>query len=270
MRITILMDNQTEIDRYFLGEPAVSYWIETEGKSFLFDTAYSGAYLENGAQLGIDATTAEAILLSHGHNDHTGGLPHLLEKIQGKRRMNLICHPHTLLPKRFQGGAIGCPLSLAEIEEKTILTQTAEPLWLTEKLVFLGEIPRRHPFEPAYAVGIIEVEGQERPDFVLDDTALAYVGEDGIYIITGCAHGGICNIISYAKEVTGCQQIQGILGGFHLFELDERSLATIDFLVQEQIPQLYPCHCTSFAVRSTLHQSAKVQEAAVGKILLWE
>ncbi|MBQ3616185.1 MAG: MBL fold metallo-hydrolase, partial [Anaerotignum sp.] len=79
MKLKILMDNHTEIDVYYLGEPAVSYWIETEGKHFLFDAAYSDAFLKNAKDMGIDVAKAEAVLLSHSHNDHTGGLKPLLE-----------------------------------------------------------------------------------------------------------------------------------------------------------------------------------------------
>lgn len=271
MRITVLMDNQTEIDRYFLGEPAVSYWIETQGKYFLFDTAYSAAYLNNGKMLGIDATTADAVILSHGHNDHTGGLPHLLApaKAQG-RKMNIICHPHAVLPKAVGGQDIGCPLSLEQLQEQCILTQSKEPIWLTDQLVFLGEIPRKLAFEPPYTVGMIEMDGVWRRDMVLDDTALAYVGKDGMYLITGCSHAGICNIISYAKEVTGCSDVAGVLGGFHLSALDERSQATIEFLAGEKIAALYPCHCTSFAVKAALHQRSNVKEIGVGHSLQWE
>lgn len=98
MKLTVLMDNHTEIDVYHLGEPAVSYWLEADGKRFLFDTGYSDAFLKNAKAMGIDLTTADAILLSHGHNDHTGGLPDLLA-LPFPKKPRLIAHPHALLPK---------------------------------------------------------------------------------------------------------------------------------------------------------------------------
>lgn len=58
MKLTVLMDNHTEIDVYHLGEPAVSYWLEADGKRFLFDTGYSDAFLKNAKAMGIDLTTA--------------------------------------------------------------------------------------------------------------------------------------------------------------------------------------------------------------------
>ncbi|HBF65496.1 MAG TPA: MBL fold metallo-hydrolase, partial [Clostridium sp.] len=87
--------------------------------------------------------------------------------------------------------------------------------WLTENLVFLGEIPRTLSFEEPYPIGVLEEEEGNQEDMILDDTALAYRTQEGIYIITGCSHGGICNIIEYAKKITGKEKVLGLLGGFH-------------------------------------------------------
>ena len=115
-----------------------------------------------------------------------------------------------------------------------------------------------------------EKDGEKQEDYIMDDTALAYVGENGLSIITGCSHAGICNIIEYAKKLTGVQKVQSVLGGFHLFDVDEREKATIAYLKEEKIPELYPCHCTSFAVRAALHAEAPVKEVAVGTELEWK
>lgn len=269
MKLNILMDNHTEIDVYYLGEPAVSYWLETEGKCFLFDAGYSDAFLKNARDMGIDVTKAEAILLSHSHNDHTGGLKPLLE-LDFEKKPQFIAHPDALLPHTFNGMDIGSPVSQGELAEKLELNLTKEPVWLTEKLVWLGEIPHTLDFEPAYAIGTVEKDGEKKDDYIVDDTALAYIGEKGLSIITGCSHAGICNIINYAKKITGVEKVQSVLGGFHLFDLDERTKATIAFLKEEKIPELYPCHCTSFAVRAALHAESPVTEVAVGTKLEWK
>ena len=119
MKLQILMDNNTEIDVYYLGEPAVSYWLETEGKAFLFDTGYSDAFLKNAAGMGIDLTKAEAILLSHSHIDHTGGLQPLFA-LDFTKKPILLAHPDALLPHDWNGMDIGSPLSQAELAEKTV------------------------------------------------------------------------------------------------------------------------------------------------------
>ena len=268
MRVTVLMDNHTEIDVYYLGEPAVSYWLETEGKCFLFDTGYSDAFLKNAADMGIDVTQAEAILLSHSHNDHTGGLKHLMERTFAKKA-RLVAHPDALLPHWHEGLELGCPVTQRALAEKFELCLGKEPVWLTERLVWLGEIPHTIDFEPAYAIGTVERAGKTEADFIADDTALAYVGELGLTVITGCSHAGICNILAYAKRVTGVGRIQSVLGGFHLFALEERAKETIAYLKKEGIAELYPCHCTSFAVRAALHQETPVREIAVGTQMEW-
>ena len=190
MKLNILMDNHTEIDVYYLGEPAVSYWIETEGKAFLFDAGYSDAFLKNAKDMGIDVTKAEAVLLSHSHNDHTGGLKPLLE-LDFAKKPQFIAHPDALLPHDWNGMDIGSPVSAVELSEKFELKLGKEPVWLTKKLVWLGEIPHTLDFEPAYAIGTVEKDGEKQEDYMIDDTALAYVGEKGLSIITGCSHAGI-------------------------------------------------------------------------------
>lgn len=268
MKLTILMDNHTEIDVYYLGEPAVSYWLETEDGCFLFDTGYSDAFLKNADKMGIDVRKAEAILLSHSHNDHTGGLAYLTQ-LDFPEKTPLLAHPDALLPHDWEGTEIGSPIGKEALAKKFALRQEKNPVWLTRNLVWLGEIPRVMSFEPEYTIGTVEKNGRKLPDRMMDDTALVYRGEQGLSIITGCSHAGICNIIAYAKAVTGETRVQSVLGGFHLFDMDARTEGTIAYLKQEGIPELYPCHCTSFAVRAALHQACPVKEVAVGTVLEW-
>ncbi|WP_313528241.1 MBL fold metallo-hydrolase [Anaerotignum sp.] len=269
MRVTVLMDNHTDIDVYYLGEPAVSYWIEAEGKSFLFDVGYSDAFLKNAKDMSIDVTKADGVIFSHGHNDHTGGLVSLMDFCRDVKPQ-MICHPHALIPRSLDGLAIGNPVDKKTLQQNFTLFETKEPFWLTDRLVFLGEIPREFAFEKPYPIGSLETKDGDKPDLILDDTALAYCGEEGIYIITGCSHAGICNIISYAKKILGKDKILGILGGFHLFDLDERTQETITYIANEQIRSLYPCHCTSFQVRASFNNRCPVNEVGVGLQLSWE
>ena len=101
-------------------------------------------------------------------------------------------------------------------------------------------------------------------DYVMDDTALVYKSEKGIYIITGCSHSGICNIVEYAKKVSEDNRVLGIIGGFHLFEVSEKVNKTIEYLAENNVKELYPCHCTSFAVKAEIHKTIPVKEVGVG------
>ena len=269
MQITVLMDNHTLIDVYHLGEPGASYWIEGDGASFLLDTGYSTAFLQNAAAMGIDLTAARGIVLSHGHDDHTGGLPGLLA-LPFPRKPLLVAHPDALLPKWEADAAIGLPMDPKALEDKVQLQLTREPLWLTEHLVFLGQIPTLHDFEARRPLGDTLRQGQREPDLLADDSALCWVGREGLYLITGCSHAGICSIIDYARAVTGRQRVLGVLGGFHLQEVDQRARDTVAFLAGQDIPALYPCHCTSFAVRAELYRRCPVGEVGVGSVLHWD
>ena len=124
-------------------------------------------------------------------------------------------------------------------------------------------------YEKRYAVGRAQRGVEIEDDFVMDDSAVAYETKDGIYIITGCSHSGICNIIDYAKKITGKNKVLGIIGGLHLFEDDERAKKTIDFICEENIGELYPCHCTSFKVKALLDRKITVHETGIGLVLEW-
>ena len=81
MKLTVLIDNNTYIDEYYIGEPALSYYIEDENERLLFDTGYSDAFIRNAQAMNIDLSAISTLILSHGHNDHTGGIKYLMNQI---------------------------------------------------------------------------------------------------------------------------------------------------------------------------------------------
>lgn len=268
MKIVVLTDNNTYIDNYLLGEPALSIYIEDGDKKILFDTGYSDVYLQNAAKLGIPLNNLDFVVISHGHNDHTGGLCYLPS--QNKQSCVLIGHENIFEAKRDQGLMVSSPITQEKLSEKVCIKLGKEPVRLTEKLWFLGEIPRNNNFENQTPVGEHLVNGQWVGDFVLDDSALVAIADDGINIITGCSHSGICNIIEYAKKITGITKVNVVLGGFHLFTDDSKqTLATIDYFSNNNIKELWPCHCTSFLARAAMHRNIPVHEVGSGLILNW-
>lgn len=92
MKLKVLVDNNTYIDEYYYGEPAVSYYIEDEDTSLLFDTGYSGLFLKNAHEFNIDVRTINSIVISHGHNDHTGGLKYYFQEYSNND-ISVIAHP---------------------------------------------------------------------------------------------------------------------------------------------------------------------------------
>ena len=101
----------------------------------------------------------------------------------------------------------------------------------------------------------------------MEDSALVYEHSDGLFIITGCSHAGICNIIEYAKQVCNDERILGVIGGFHLFEVNDQIVKTIDYLQENNIQYLYPAHCVSLDVKIEMAKQLKIREVGVGLVL---
>ncbi|MCQ4727372.1 MBL fold metallo-hydrolase [Anaerotignum faecicola] len=263
MKLKVLVDNNTYIDEYYLGEPGVSFYIETVGAKILFDTGYSDIFIKNAEKMGVDLNFVTHIVLSHGHLDHTNGLKYLLEKTDLKN-VEIICHPSCFNPKTKGALYIGAPMNEDEISAAAKYAPSKTPRFITPDCVFLGEIPRVNGFENKTPIGRKNEFGCWSDDYLLDDSALAFKTENGIFIVTGCSHSGICNIVSYAKEILGCDKIAGIIGGFHLLEDDVRLDSTIEYLKDLKADKLYPCHCVCLKAKAKMINSMKIEEVGVG------
>lgn len=264
MKLTVLVDNNTCIDQYYLGEPAVCYYIEDGDTCLLFDTGYSDIYIRNAEALGIDLSRVSTIAFSHGHNDHTQGLQYWpAENVP----VRIVAHPDTFKERMCGDLAIGSPLSENDLREHYKLTLSKTPLQISDHITFLGEIPASNNFECRKSFGIIQEKTSYQEDFVADDTALVYNNGDGLFIITGCSHSGICNIIEYAKQVCSENRVSGVIGGFHLFEVSEQLKQTIAYFKANKITELYPCHCVSFAAKAEIHKHIPIHEVGVGLVV---
>lgn len=268
MKLIVLVDNNTYVDQYYFGEPAVSYYIEDEDIKLLFDVRYSDVFIKNLHALGIQLESVSKIIISHGHDDHTRGLKYFFDQ-NYNNKISLIAHPEAFHAKVLDKLHIGSPFTTKELEKKCNLAFSSTPKLVSENIVFLGEIPQINNFERRVPIGKKNIDGELIDDFLLDDSALAYRSENGIFIITGCSHSGICNIVEYAKEICEDDRVLGIIGGFHLFELSEQLSETITYFKKNRIKELYPCHCTSFAVRAEIHKNLPVKEVGVGLELNW-
>lgn len=268
MKLTVLVDNNTLIDRYLYGEPGLSYYIEDEDVKLLLDTGYSDLFINNARQLHIDLSKLSAIVMSHGHIDHTEGLLHFSENYE-MGAMKIIAHPDTFHDKVVDEMRIGSPVVEDELRSKCNVLLTAKPMQLSKHLMFLGEIPSSNDFEMRKAIGKKKLKGKYVDDYVQEDSALVYQTENGIYIITGCSHSGICNIIEYAKNVCNSNNVIGVIGGFHLFEQSIQLQKTVEYFIQNDIKELYPCHCVSFKAKAYINQFIPIHEVGVGMEIVW-
>jgi len=192
--------------------------------------------------LGIDLLELDDVVLSHGHLDHTWGLPE-----------------------------IGLPLAADTLSGFFDLRLSREPVPLTERLTFLGEIERIHDFEAREPAGTTAAEAAQGADDLLDDTALAYLSTDGLVILTGCSHAGICNITDQARGLTGEARLADILGGLHLLDPSERRLrGTIERLEALQPRKIHACHCTDLRSKLEMGRTLPLEDVGVGLRLEYE
>lgn len=239
VKLTILHDEYTT----FIEERAgFSILIEIAKKKILFDTSMNNDIILNAHKGNVDLSTIDYVVFSHGHYDHTDGLKYLdLTGIS-----HIVAHPDCF-KKRFVKEKereiyIGIPFFLEYLQRETDLVQSKAPFWIIEdEVVFLGEIPRKNNFEAKKPLGYLE---NGDPDYINDDSALVIKSDQGLIIISGCSHSGICNIIEYAKEVCKDERIYVVMGGMHLFE-ENRIPPTINYLKGQKIRQLYAAHCLS-------------------------
>ena len=278
LSLTVLVDNITFTDHDYYGEAGLSLFLETAGKKILFDTGLSGLFLANAKKMKIDLEDLDFIVLSHGHIDHTGGLSTLARYLahaapEGRPRVPaLIAHSRCFWPKEKEGQKNGSVMREEEARRQFALTLSDRPVWITNDLVFLGEIPRQFAFErtdPGKRV-IHHPDGKTEPDRLLDDSALAYRSPEGLVIITGCSHAGICNITEYARKVCNEQNVRDIIGGFHLIRPEPARMEnTRAYLNGLSLNALHACHCTSLMAKIALAAHCPVQEVGVGMKLEW-
>ena len=170
-----------------------------------------------------------------------------------------------LNPKLDDSGLeIGSPLREDKVKKAGRYRPSGMPYRISDKCIFLGEIPARNDFEIRSSIGTQKIRSKWERDYVMDDSALALKTEEGLFIVTGCSHSGICNIVEYAMEVCGERRIAGILGGFHLFETDSRLEKTVEYLAKLGIKSFYPCHCVSFRAKARMNETLPVEEVGVG------
>ena len=232
----------------------VSLTVQGITRKALFDFGFSeqGA-LRNARLLGVDLAGIEAMILSHGHMDHHGGLPAFVENLGGKG-IELVLHPAAFRGARYiklsEERRLRLPSPDRDRLEKAgvrvVPSRAPRPL-LGDTLLFLGEVPKRTEFEKGMLKARYEESGTEKFDPIEDDSAVvAHVKGKGLVVLSGCAHSGIVNTVAYARDVIGVNDIFAVMGGFHLTGADFEPIIgkTTDALKALNPRYIVPTHCT--------------------------
>ncbi len=265
------MDDSAFGTKGLLAEHGFSALISYRGKKVLLDTGQTGVpLLLNASALGVNLAHIDAVVLSHGHYDHTGGLYTLARVLHSKPL--LVAHPLALKPSlRVEEGErrdIGIPYSTAFLEEHFQLTLSEEVLEVAPGVYFLGEIPRYYPDLVSHVPGVYTVSGEGlSPHTFADDTAVAVDLGEELIVVTGCSHSGVANIALHASRLLG-KPPSTILGGFHL------SGKPLDFLnkVSEKLEEIgvakvHPGHSTGSVATVNFLERFEGEELRVGKII---
>ena len=227
-----------------------------EKHTVLFDTGHSPVGVPHNIELlEVNLDEVEALVLSHGHMDHTGSLSIVLDKIA--KPIPLVVHPDAFVSPRYfgldDGRKLQFPATLVKADlqdRKAELIVSKTPTLLGDDLVAVtGEVERVTEFEKGLPNAVLERNGKLEKDPIADDQSLILnLKGKGLVVLSGCAHAGIINTILHAQKITGIRKIHAVIGGFHL------SGPSFEPIIEETIRELkemepaviVPMHCTGW------------------------
>ena len=255
IRATILVEN-TAHKQDLLAEHGLAFWIETGQTRVLFDTGQGNVLLHNASRLGVELELADAVVLSHGHYDHTGGLAGVLRLAS---RAKVYTHPAALRPKyaRDTDGAVRS-IGISSDSESAARDVAKELIWtkgpveIARGLFATGEIPRVTDFEDTGGAFFLDEECQQ-PDPLIDDQAVFCESPSGSVVFLGCAHAGVINTLRHIRQLTSGRPVHTVVGGMHLVGAGPRRMdRTVAELRRLGVRRLAPAHCTGPAATARL------------------
>lgn len=245
--VTVLVDNMAGSGPV-LGEWGLAFLVEIEQHQILLDTGGGRTLLGNARALKVNLRKTEAIVISHEHADHTGGLESALNACGS---VDLFVHPAGFDTRYWTDGAGAAahrlPLSRQQLSRRVRkLIETREPTAIRRGLMVTGQIPRVNDFEDT---GVREYafldESLKTPDPILDDQAVFFLVPEGVVILLGCGHAGLINTMRYVSELVGERRIYAVIGGTHLVSASrERIEKTVEALKQYGVQKVMLAHCT--------------------------
>jgi 7,8-dihydropterin-6-yl-methyl-4-(beta-D-ribofuranosyl)aminobenzene 5'-phosphate synthase len=251
LKITLL--STMLADRSELGEWGFSALVEADGHRILFDTgAHTDLVLANARSLGIDLAAIPEVILSHNHSDHVGGFMTL--------RRSVLARAPGALARTYVGLGIFYPRTagIPGVEANPMIAirpdyeatggafvTVERPVQLYPGIWLTGPVPRRYPERNWSDTGKVRTPEGLVEDNIPEDMSLVFDTEPGLVVLTGCGHAGIANIVAYARAAIRPARIHALVGGIHLFNASDETLAwTAGKLAESGVDAFVGAHCT--------------------------
>jgi 7,8-dihydropterin-6-yl-methyl-4-(beta-D-ribofuranosyl)aminobenzene 5'-phosphate synthase len=254
MKAAILSENRTNRPEC-LAEHGLSVYIETGDRKILFDLGASDIYIQNAKQMKIDLEQVDAVVISHGHYDHTGGAPSFCEI---NRKAKIYIHEKAFeTAYGMENGKLDetpCSIRWTEaqrigIQERLVLTTGVT--WLTEDVAVSGTIPKPDGFLPTEPFYIKNSDGSMTVDPMDHEQFLAVRLRDGegksrgVFLFSGCSHNGVIPCLHYARALFPEERLLGLLAGMHLYQSSAATRREIlTQIAAEKVDYILPVHCT--------------------------
>ncbi len=264
LKITTLIENNSDDLGQLLYEHGLSLYIEADGKNILFDTGESGDFIKNAKSLNKDLDKLDYCIISHGHYDHSGGFEKLVSEVD--ECPPLIVGEEFFKPKYKTVDALGYKFNGNSFDEGFIAKKQIslrkikeDMMYLTDHIIVFHHFSKYTEYEKRNNKFFIKENVEYSPDNFDDEISLGIITEKGLVVIVGCSHVGIVNILKTISKRVDIP-IYAVIGGTHLIEADEvRMKKTIDAFKEMQIQLVAVSHCTGDEGIRLISQEMKEQ-----------
>lgn len=250
IKITTLVENTNGEHLGLKKEHGLSFFIEKNGVSYIFDTGQSSAFIDNSFKLGLNPFEIDKIILSHGHYDHSGGTKYFLEQNNTDRNFEFVLHKDFFNLKYAVNGAQSEFLG-NDFTSDYINTNNCSIRWISQDIeeiasgvYVISNFNRNDSAERINPRFKLLQNDELVPDYFNDEIMLAIESPKGWVLIVGCAHPGIMNMINtFQERLSG--KIHAVIGGTHMVEADILCMdATVDFFNNLDCNVIGVSHCT--------------------------